>query len=78
MLKDFKPVTQEQLLRDYLKVNSSCDAHRIWGGFYNHRMACVLLIRDRVFEMLEDPKMNRKELRRRLNALCEHVIKDGC
>ena len=50
-------MSQKELL-ELLKHDAPVWA-RIWGAIYFHRQACCRIIRDTVYEMLDDPTTTR-------------------
>jgi hypothetical protein len=69
-------LTQAQL-EEIIKPQSSYEGMRVWGALFSHRQACVRFLRDRVFEMLEDPKMTRSRLKHELADVVRVIEERG-
>ena len=67
----------QQQLFDDLHLNTTFEGSRIWGAIYAHRQACILFLRDSIFELLDDPATTRLTLRRDLEALTKKIEEHG-
>lgn len=69
--------TQREMLDTLMEVHGGYDYARAWGACVSHRQACVRLLRDVIFEMLDDPTTTRATLRREVEDAVREIEERG-
>jgi hypothetical protein len=67
-------VSQQALLE---LLGNAWESPRLWGAIYSHRQACLRYVRDQLWQMLDDPGMTRRRMRREIEALIKRVEEQG-
>jgi hypothetical protein len=63
-------VSQRALLE---LLGNAWESSRLWGAIYSHRQACLRYVRDELWQLLDDPGMTRRRMRREIEALIKRV-----
>ena len=67
-------VSQQELLK---LLGNAWESPRLWGAIYSHRQACLRYVRDQLWQLLDEPGMTRRRMRREIDAFIKRVEEKG-